>query len=104
MTKKYKTELMLLPSTKKIKERRKVPIDIDSDRDESAHQICKKKKKFVVNLNNKYDNAPETEKIIVDEKEGFFDFTKSFSCLGSTLTFLLSDATDAKNRILKAIK
>ena len=75
--KKYKTESMLFPSTKTLKKWRKVPIGIDIDRDEIVHQISKKKNKFVVNLNNKCDNAPETKRTIVDEKGGFFDFTKS---------------------------
>ena len=93
----------VVPSTKTLKEGRKVPIGIDFDRDESTCQIYKKKK-FVVNLNNKCDNAPETDRLIVCEKGGFFYFTESFVCLGSTLTFLLLDAIDVKNRILKATK
>ena len=48
---------------------------------ENMCQINKKEKKFFVNLCNKYDNTPETEKIIADEKGGFFEFTQSFVCL-----------------------
>ena len=67
-------------------------------------QVNKKEKKFVVNSRNKHENVPETERIIVDEKGGFFDFTQSFVCLGLTLTFLLHDAVDMKNGMLKATK
>ena len=106
--KKSKTELMLFTSTKTLKEWRKVPIGINVERDDSEserqYEIYKKKKKFVVNLNEKYGNAPETKRIIVHEKGVSFDFAKSFEFLGSTLTFLLSDSIDVKNIMLKDAK
>ena len=99
---------MLFTSTKTLKEWRKVPIGINVERDDSEserqYEIYKKKKKCVVNLNEKYGNAPETKRIIVHEKGVSFDFAKSFEFLGSTLTFLLSDSIDVKNRRLKATK
>ena len=61
--KKLKTELMLFTSSKTLKEWRKLPIFINVEKDDSEsevkYQISKQKKKFVVNLNAKYDNAPE---------------------------------------------
>ena len=63
---------MLFLSTKTLKGKRKVLIGATVERDdtelEGQHQISKKKKKFVVNLSTKQGNAPETERIIADEK------------------------------------
>ena len=53
-----------------------MPIGVNVERDysesEGQHQISKNKNKFVVSLNTKHDDAPETERIIVDEKGGSF--------------------------------
>ena len=52
----------------------------------------------------KYDDALETDAMIADEKGGIFEFTKKFSCLGSTISFMMDDAIDTKNRMEKAAK
>ena len=57
-----------------------------------------------MSFNAKSDNVPETEIIIVDETGGSFEFIKSFAFLHSTLTFLLSNSIDTKNRMLKDAK
>ena len=71
-------------------------IGVDDEVDGNMWEMNMKKNKFVVCARNKHENAPETERFMVDEKDRFFfDFTQTFACLGSTLTFLLSDVVDA---------
>ena len=48
-----------------------------------------------------YDNCSETTRITIDG-EGFIDFTRQFTYLGSVITFDLRDDMDINKRISKA--
>ena len=101
--KKSKTELMFFPSTLTIARWRNEPMEIENGDDSPSDTVVIRKKKSM-NLETKYDNAPETEDIAVDERGGVFSFTKAFLHLGSKIDFLIDDTTDVKNRISKANK
>ena len=61
------------------------------------------KKKKIVNLETKCDNALETEDVVVDEKEGTFSFTKAFLHLGPNIDFLMDDTTGAKTEFQRQV-
>lgn len=63
-----------------------------------------KSKQVYVDLDIKYNEAPETDAISINGKGGSFEFTKKFSYLGSTLTFMIDDSIDVKYMIIKAVK
>ena len=94
---------MFFPSTVTIARWRSESLEIDDGIGNSCGSLVIRKKK-VVNLETKYDNALETKDIVVDEKGGIFSFTKAFLYLGSNIDFLIDDTTDVKNRISKANK
>ena len=60
--------------------------------------------KPIVNLDSKCLNYPETKKVIVDEKGGYFEFIKKFTCLGPAIACVMDGMVDARQRMMKATK
>ena len=75
--KKSKTELMFFPSIVTIARWRSESLEIDDGIGNSCSSLVIRKKK-VVNLKTKYNNAPETKNIVVDKKGGIFHSLKLF--------------------------
>ena len=61
-------------------------------------------KKTHLDVKNVCKTAPETQDIIVDDKNGEVQFNNKFTCLGSIADFRLDDTEDANSRITKASK
>ena len=77
---------------------------VNGQLDTTSSTVITAKPTLSVNLAEKHVNAPEKKEISMDNKGGMFEFTTSFTCLGSALTFLLDDTIDVKCRMSKAPK
>ena len=105
-TKKSKTEVMLFPSMRKLKEWRTMHAEVMDGREYTctSSSTLTKRVVLIINLESKYREAEETRDIIVNANRGKFKFTITFVYLGITLTFLLDDTVNVKCRISKALK
>ena len=100
--KKSKTDLMSFPSTMKLKVWRNGTKDLTIDEGGANRKRAMKKSKPTVSLDKKYSNAIETEKVMVDENRGNFEFTKQLTCLESAITCLMDDTVDMRQRMIQA--
>ena len=68
----------------------------DGGKIEAQSQFVVEAEKYHANLDAKYDNSPETDDTISDEKGNVYEFTKKCVHLVSTINFIMDDEIDPK--------
>ena len=103
--KKSKTKVLCAPRNRKIRIwRSQVDENTLTDDANFKSDLLLETPQKKVKFEKSHAEAPETDDIIVDDKDGVVKFNKTLTCLGSVINFELNVTVDAGSIVHKASK